>query len=272
MQQPHTNGFFTLTHQSLVSAVDRLRRIEAGYRIHARYLVSDLVMLGYIQEALEHAIAVGVLSASPVPHRAIPNARSVFEAAQYALLLATHADYAYAGALAWVFHLRKDHKLQDDLEALGHSSGLDEPRGLELAMGEMASTWDDFEPGSGQILRQAQNELELRKRTADNWLGQNAALALERQLAAYSAASGKNLPLPKAGTFKASYAALCRLTHPHTSVRPREIRGKPRGPLSIVAEARQLDDVSEMALAYAASAVNYVCLAVAIRSHLDPAA
>jgi hypothetical protein len=229
-------------------------------------------MLGYIQEALEHAAAVEVLSSSAVPHRAIPNARSIFEAAQYALLLATHTDYAYAGALAWVFHLRKDHHLQDALEALGHRSALDEPRGLELAVNEMADTWNEFDPDAGQKLRQAQEELELRKRSADNWLGQNAAVALERQLAAYSRTSGKNLPLPKAGAFKASYASLCRLTHPHTSVRPREIRGTPGGSLRIVREERQLNDAAEMAITYAASAVNFVCLAVAIRSRFDPAA
>lgn len=259
-----------MSHE-LESAIERLQLIRRGYRIHSRYLVSDLVILGYIQEAVEHALAVLALAASPVPHRSIPNARTVFEAAQYSLLLVTHADYAYAGALAWVYQLRKDHKLQDELEALGYAAGVGAPRGLALAVDEMEETWTAYAPESRGLLARAQRELEERGRSPDNWLGRNAAVALEGQLAHYSASSGKNLPLPKTGTFKTSYATLCRGAHPQLSVRPKLIRGTPGGQLTVLPDERLLNDYAEMAIGFAKSAVDYVCLAVAIRSHLDPA-
>lgn len=105
------------THDALARAITGLKAAQAGFRPHAVFFVPDLVLLGYLREAEENASAVLALAESDVPHRAFPNARAVFEAAQLALVLTTHPDYRYAGALAWVHNLRRDHQLQADMMA-----------------------------------------------------------------------------------------------------------------------------------------------------------
>jgi hypothetical protein len=252
----------------LLAAIRRLQHLSHSFRAHSRFLVPDLALMGYMAEAEENALTVDAIVASTVPHRAFPNARMVFEAAQLALLLVTHSDYRYAGSLAWVFHLRKDHKLQDDFEEMFGESEASEERGLELTLQEIADVWEEYSPGSGELISRAAQELASRGRGPDNWLGRSIGKALDEQIEGLPMRKELGLPVPKAGTFAMAYAMLCRGTHPQTHIRPKEIRGHEGGEVTIVPEQRDPIEAKETAIAFAAASVNYACLALTLRSRM----
>lgn len=251
-----------------------LRSILAKFiteRISADHLVADLALIGLMIEVEENAGAVRILLGSEVPDRAFPNGRAVFEAAQQALLLTTHQDYDYAGALAWVYHLRKQHALEDDFETVMGSPPSTPLRKLRLALDEIAACWEDFSPGKGALIPRADAELVSRKgkgkRASDNWLGSNVAAALDVQVQARARELGVPTPPALAQRNKVTYAYLCRGTHPYTRLRPDNLRGQRGGQVRVGMERPDRKGESETLSNYVASSLQIARLAMRFRIH-----
>lgn len=235
-------------------------------KVSAEHLVPDLVLIGLMIEVEENADAVRILLASPIPDRAFPSGRAVFEAAQQALLLATHPDYDYAGALAWVYHLRKQHALEDDFEAVVGADPSAEPRPtLTMAVDEMVEMWNDFAPGKGALIRRAQDELEARPRGPDNWLGRNIAKAIDEQAKLAAAAAGIPAPPALAQRNRITYAYLCRGTHPYTRLRPDHLVGDPGGCVRVGAQRPDRASEGKTLEGYVGTALNFARFAMQVR-------
>lgn len=247
------------------SALENFRHHVGQFRPHARYLVADLMLLGFAADIEENAEALHTLIEAGEPRRVFPLARSVFEASQMALLLATHPAYDYAGVLAWIFYLRKDHRLHDEMIQDVPDVKREDVHNLQQAVEEIRTLYEEFSPGGGALVDQALQELESRRRSADNWLGRNVASALESQWAEAAKAAGIDAPPQSATIQRNVYAMLSRGAHPHSRVRPSQIRGVADGEVFFEFEERDMIGDTQLAVSVASSAVKGGAIAFAIR-------
>ena len=89
-------------------ALSELDTALATFRLEPRTIVADLVLLGLALEVQAQSRAALTLAKARQPQCAMSNARVAFEAAQQAVVLAAHPDYALVGTRAWVYFARKD--------------------------------------------------------------------------------------------------------------------------------------------------------------------
>ena len=161
----------------LEKAIKELQIAQANLKYLPDTLVADIVLMGLTSEVIENALVVDLLAQTPIPHRAFSNARTAFEAAQQATVLATNEDYSLAGARAWIYFRRKD---RDWLKlAKPDDSGITTPddaeKWFQKQITKMADIWNSIAPGNGQTLFKAKEILDSQPRRPDNWLGKNMA-------------------------------------------------------------------------------------------------
>jgi hypothetical protein len=230
--------------QELTRALDQLEVALEQMAPSKGHWVPDLVFMGYVLEILDNGRAVARLGGQQPPLHATPAARSAFEAAQNLLMLVSSESYRAAGALAYVYGLRKDLELTHSYPA-GMSVPTPDaggPEWFEAALLEIGETWEALAPGSKALVDVANTELSARRnRKPDNWHGLNPATEL--------AARFERNPLLKshggydpAAAFRNVYRALCRDTHPRTIVRPRGITVSNAGMLHTDLERRRPAD------------------------------
>ena len=233
-------------------AVEDLEKEIDTFSCRPASLPGDIVLVGLARDVYDTAIAVAHTLTTDLPHKAYANARLVFEAAQSALVLATHEDFVRAGALAWTYY----ENLTALTKALARQSGDPATEAKQLAIldrrvSDFASAWESVSAGSGVILQDAKQESwSKRKRTPDNWLHEKLD---DRQLRAYtlfSASSGGTAPPPQglADVNKAMYRVLCHETHAHPRMHSPKFRQQDDRLIEVVPEDRD-DEVARRSIA-----------------------
>lgn len=181
-------------------------------------LASDLVLLGLAADVADSARAASFIADSPLPHKAYPLARLAFDGAQNALVLATHEDYAIAGARAWAYFewkntpFRTRSTVQDDPESLTPV----EAQWFRKETGKLATIWDSMAPGCGAVLlQQAEIILQEKRSRPDNWLGANMTRRMHRAYELVAESYGTAIAGDTASINRSLYVGMCRESHAH---------------------------------------------------------
>jgi hypothetical protein len=196
--------------------------------------------------------------------------RAAFEAAQGLLLLVSAQDFDYAGALAYVYGLKKDHDIAQAHAAdlAGKPAEEGGPGWLEKAIEEVQDTWDDLSPGKGPLVRRAAAELAGRwNKKPDNWAGVHPGKELNHRLPLVGFTTPPGAPNITTILGNA-YRALNRDTHPRTVVRPLAIQRTADGALHTDLESRDLAFLAGAAATIAAAALNLGVLAISVRASI----
>jgi hypothetical protein len=198
---------------------DLLKLMEErdNFLCQPKTLLADMVLQAYVINVLESVqAATGILILRPnrIPHRAFSLVRLSFEAAQQGMVLATQDDYAYMGAKAFVYYIRRDKKWL--LQAKPYGSGInnedDAKIWFEDKLKDIANTWDSFSAGQGKLVEQARVELQKQGSRPDNWLGKDMALAQDeayRKIASHLKIDFDQLSMIN----RAHYSSLSRDSH-----------------------------------------------------------
>lgn len=199
--------------------LDELESQLQSFACRTSSIIADLVLIALATDLLETGRAVATSCRSELPHKAYANARLVFETAQNLLVLTTHENYSFAGALAWVYFESKDAPWRSAV-ARGKSDA-DEPteeQWLSARVQQMVLACDSIADGSGRLLEEALVLIRRdRKKKPDNWLHEKMSQRHHRSYQLLAARTGGALPADTAGLNDKIYQALCRETH----VRPR---------------------------------------------------
>ena len=91
--------------------LDQLKALRQGFVIRAERLAADVAMVGLIDDLLDAAHSAVELSRSGALSSAFPQTRTVFEAAQRVIAVATDDDYLRVGTRAWLYYHRKDKRI-----------------------------------------------------------------------------------------------------------------------------------------------------------------
>jgi hypothetical protein len=139
-------------------AIDELVKESTRYPGKRETFLADFALYAFIMDVREHAIAVAVLSAGPVPRASLANARAALESAiDAALLTQDESQYLVRGAQARVAELFELHEIQKRAAPLKVPLPADAtaPMHPDDAIVEDARAWDEQAPGKGIILRRA---------------------------------------------------------------------------------------------------------------------
>jgi hypothetical protein len=258
-------------------ALRAFREHFAAFVPHASHLVPDIALRGFLHEMLENALIASSIAEGPIPHRAFPNVRSAFEAAQLALLLATSSDYDLDGARAWVYDLRKDRELQRSAEGLPEStdadaSGYSPDERYEGAIKEMAEFWEDYARGKGHFMKRAQAIVEKQKRKPDNWAGVAIGVELARRLRLMAEQRGAETAVGNPDiALSGAYTVMCRFTHPRPSLRPLTFKRQSDDSVSIEYEKPDHENNRAMVATLAAGSLNFGTSALQLRVKMNVA-
>lgn len=202
---------------------DRIEDIETlldPYECRVEHFVADCVLFGYGADVVEHARAVTLVSASPVPRAAYSNARSAFEAGIEMLYLVSQPDeYDWRGCLARASELRESDHIVEATALTRNSYGVSQearPKSAEERLRSDARFVDSKNPGSGEMLRRAYLQLVTQSPT-NHWSG------LSRAAMAARAAEALGLNPGFAHGAVATYSILSRHSHPRLRLGSREL-------------------------------------------------
>ncbi len=254
--------------ERLVKARSDFRLAREAFSPLAAHLVPDMVLLGYAIEIDENIHAAELLLTNGFGHRAFPNVRAAYEAAQLAILLVTDNDYDLAGARAWLYHHHKDAgyvKMHGPTVMQGEDDMTPE-QWLEAATREIADTWEDFSPGKRDVVAKASDILRRQRSKPDNWAGVSVASELAKRMEALAKRGGHQAREGVAKVYSAGYAALNRDTHPRTRFKPCTITGTINGAVSFVEEKLDIDRACNTVIAIAAGSLNHGVVAFNIRA------
>jgi hypothetical protein len=240
----------------------------------AAHLVPDLVLRSYLHDAEENGKVVQFLLPSTLRHRAFPNVRACFEAAQLSLLLASDPNYDLAGAKAWVYGHRKDLYQGSEAERAGLLDDLPEQLPADEFFAnqfrEMKETWNSFAPGKGALLHEAKIALERQPKRPDNWAGLNIPEALEERLGAMPNPESIEIPPVKASDLlRSAYAVLNRETHPHSlRLEPSTIHSSNGGAVTFVFDPVNSAEQADLAEKITASSLKLALAAASLRRRM----
>lgn len=239
---------------------------RARLNVSADHLVPDIALIGFLTEIDENVRAVEVVAASDLPHRAYPNARAAYEAAQRALLLVTAEDYDLEGAKAWVYYLRRDREyLRLPRSSIPAGGPPDPIAWFEGSLAEMERAWNDLAPGRGALLRRALAELPPVGARPDNWARVRIARTLRDRLNALLESRGKPSRGDTEPVYQAAYSGLTRLAHPGSRLDLVRISRAAGGQLRLEERPRNTDIDRRNVLLSAASSMAEGTLALTLR-------
>lgn len=244
----------------LTAELSGLQQAQSTFEFRAETFLADLILLGLSVEVEESARAVQSLVATELPHRAFPLARTAYEAAQQALVLATHEDYAEIGTRAWVFFERR-------LASKGGAESKEDAAGeLGRRIAEMNRVWTGFHPSASDVLWRAQLAVAKLPKKPDNWLGEYFT---ERHRLAYEMVfSARKMP-PAEGIAeinKALFHVLSLETHATPRIHPRKVMVDKTGAIMVESLPRDLRSAGSNASMCAALSTHETTWALMWRS------
>jgi hypothetical protein len=230
---------------SFSRAVEGLEKEIDMFQCRPSSLPGDIVLLGLARDVYDTVIAVAHTLTTELPHKAYANARLVFEAAQSALVLATHEDFVRAGALAWTYY----ENVTALSQAMARQSGSSTLEDAQLAIldrrvNDFASGWETVRAGSSAILQDAKRETwSKRKAKPDNWLHEALDARQLRGYTLFATVSGGTAPAPQdlADLNKAMYRVLCHETHAHPRMHSFRFRRMDDGLIEVLSEDRDAE-------------------------------
>lgn len=244
----------------LTAELTGLQQAQGAFEFNAETFLADLVLLGLSVEVEESARAVQSLLATELPHRALPLARTAYEAAQQALVLATHEDYAEIGTKAWVFFERR-------VASKGGAESTEFTAvELDRRIAEMTRVWSGFYPSAFDFLQRALFAVTKLPKRPDNWLGEYFS---ERHRRAYERVfSARKMP-PADGLAeinKALFHVLSLETHGTPRIQPRKVIVDKTGAIMIEELPRDLRSAGRNASTCAALSTRETTWALMWRS------
>lgn len=94
-----------------IAKLNHLSSVREQFLIRAELLPADLALVGLYNELREAAFLAVELCRLHAQSGAFPLARTVFEATQQIIVLATEEEYIGVGTRAWLYHLRKEKRV-----------------------------------------------------------------------------------------------------------------------------------------------------------------
>ncbi|MBW4481428.1 MAG: hypothetical protein KME14_02680 [Tildeniella torsiva UHER 1998/13D] len=208
--------------QNLQNAIRILHKSQKAFRFSANTLLADIALFGLAFDVLDSAYAVEILSETRLPHRGYPIARTAFEAAQQAMVLATQENYALAGARAWIYFCKKDSEwlAQSCPEGSGINNREDAEIWFKEKLAEMLVTWGEFSPGKQILISNAVDLLNKQSRRPDNWLGQSMGSLQDEAYKKIAKFFGNDIVEGSVEMNRSIYSRLSKETHARARLEP----------------------------------------------------
>jgi hypothetical protein len=164
----------------LNSTLATLDGMLAEYTPRNPHYVADLILHGFARDVSTHVHATILVADSNYPRAAYANARSAFEAAQDAALLASDTEnYDINGALAFCVEQVEHEALQKRWEDAAAEWGIVKDRTGRMSPEELiekeSRELDSLCPGAAQLLRTALIEARAPRRAQKHWSGKSRA-------------------------------------------------------------------------------------------------
>lgn len=232
-------GMDSLFDEAIVN-LNHLSSVRERFLIRAELLPADLAVVGLYNEVREAAYLVVELCRLHAQSAAFPLARTIFEATQQIIVLATEDYYLNMGTRAWLYHLRKAKRVAHF--ARGPDAADD---WFRRAVGGIQRIWAVYNPDAEKILRDENAQLDAFQKDhgrADNFMGRNIGKIVEERYSKLAVAFGKSAAELRELN-SGIYAALSRESHAHLRVDPEALRVAPDGTVSIVPQ--KVDETSK---------------------------
>lgn len=243
-------------HARIDRQLKQLQSLRAEHGLRAATLVPDLAFIGLLDDTVDAAEAALDLLRTSRPYRAYSMARIAFEAAQRLLILATADDYVGLGTRAWLYYQAKDAALRGDDDASSEVPSIKD---------QLLPVWKSHCPEAEAIMQRAGEALSRpRRKTPDNFLGEDLAAAVDRAYERIAADRKNDVPDNSAQVNRAVYRSLSRDTHACLRLEPSSIRIDSEGHVQVTARPRDPKVIRHAvhialgpALVEAAAAVSY---------------
>jgi hypothetical protein len=224
----------------VLAKLSHLDSVREQFLMRAELLPADLALVGLYNELREAAFLAVELCRLHAQSAAFPLARTVFEATQQIIVLATEEDYIGVGTRAWLYHLRKEKRVAHF--ARGADAAQD---WFEQAVREIQRIWATYNPDAEKILRHENAQLDAFQKNrgrADNFAGGNIGKIVEERYAKLAGAFGKSAA-ELSDLNSGIYTALSRESHAHLRGELAALRVAPDGTVSIVPQ--KVDEASK---------------------------
>jgi hypothetical protein len=211
----------------------RLRRLDAlrkQFVIRAASLPADFALVGLYNDVYDSASLAADLCEPDIHAAAFPLARTVFEAAQRLIALATDEDYLRTGVRAWLYYLRKDARVAH------YAHGAEAARRwAEQAIGTLRDIWARYNQKAQAIIQDENARLDSfqKQRKPDNFMGDDLAAVVERRYSRLSIAAGKSVS-DLTDLNRGIYTALSRESHARVRLDPAALKIAPDGSVSVI--------------------------------------
>lgn len=203
---------------SVNSRLEQLKARKERFVVRAELLPADLALIGLLQDLLDAASGAFQLCqpGTPAAAAAFPLTRTVFEAAQRLIALATSDDYVRVGTRAWLYYQRKDMrfaKLARDPDAAREW--------FDAATRQFVRVFKAHNPDAEMLMREENERLDTyeRNRRADNFMNEDLGALVEARYPKLAAAFHGSVPQLQR-TNQAIYAGLSRESHARMRVDP----------------------------------------------------
>lgn len=237
----------------LEGATDALVQALRSTGVYSENLIPDLVAVGLARDVFENARATLMISRSDVPRAVYPTARAAFEAAQDLALLVTSPEYTRAGARAFAAELLDWEHTATTASAVFDARG--EPDPIEFIpadtqLEEAAGAWEQYAPGSGDVLRNAFHTVKTdRRKGRFHWSGLSRS-GIHKELGTRPGANPGMTEL-----YRSWYNILSFQAHPSPRLDTRHMRFSESSGISFVIEPETPGALSDMGLGAALIAV-----------------
>ena len=173
-----------------IAKINLLGPIREQFQIRAELLPADLAIVGLYTELRESAFLAVELCRLHAQSAAFPLARTVFEATQQLIVLATEDDYLSVGTRAWLYDLRKRKRVAQF--ARGAEAADD---WFQQAVGELQRIWTVYNPNAEKDLHHENTQLDALQKNrggADNFMGRNIGKIVEERYSKLAVSFGKS--------------------------------------------------------------------------------
>ena len=203
-----------------IAQLSHLNTIRERFLIRAELLPADLALVGLCNELREAAYLAVELCRLHAQPAAFPLARTVFEATQRVIVLATEEDYLSVGVRAWLYDLRKQRKVA--AFARGQDTA---QKWFEDQVHEIQRIWDKYDSQAKKTIDRENAQLDALAtgRRPDNFMGQDLGKLVEARYPKLAGPLGKSAAELGKLNF-GIYTALSRESHAHLRVDPAALR------------------------------------------------
>jgi hypothetical protein len=223
-----------------IAKLNHLSSVRERFLMRAELLPADLALVGLYNELRDAAYLAVELCHLHAQSAAFPLARTVFEATQQIIVLATEDDYLSVGTRAWLYHLRKEKRVAHFARGAEAADDWFQQREREIQR-----IWAAYNSNAEKILHHENAQLDAFQKNrgrAHNFMGRDIGKIVEERYAKLDVAFGKSAAELSALN-SGIYAALSRESHAHLRVDPAALRVAPDGTVSIVQQ--KVDETSK---------------------------